>query len=739
MAAAQPSSPLKAPVPNLQFHQYQFLELIGVGGQGVVWSALDQKDNRIVAIKLNEVPDSDKEQVDDMMFARQLENLLKLRHEHILPVYDYGLEEQMRYMVSPYIPGGSLFEKICSQPLPIADALRYGAEIASALDYLHTHEVIHRDLKTPNILMSLSQHTYLADFGLARVVSATTQALHTGRGTPQYAPPEQHKLTAITPKSDIYSFGIILFEMFTGQLPWNGERVLGIQQLYSNNELPDPREVNPHLPPLMPDVLRRVTSANPATRPRSAGEVMRMIYYIFNIDPITISRWMDSDESAIRDLDAQELLKNSIYQWEPVKSPINLGLTRFALIDSSLKTERRTDSLDHLGGFMLFHALTYGYNDAYWWSKVTDPRERLSISTALLGEENIAITARVLGHLLKDRDLRVLPAGLTEKIKTSILEMAVTSKDPLLRGQLIAALRTLIPAPREWNNSSLTPHQNELLGELALEDSEIGDEASKLIGHLRSQPAIQTILKSVDGERRFNSLLMIQQVAGSLPSFVPGNLRLRLSAEGIVNRLTAQPVKLISGYGIAYLGAALGIGMQVYLTYNLPEFMDIQRISTSMERGLIVGAIFGLGIFLTRVIIERFTRSSVLLRLFSAITAGTAGMNVALFMFHVLFLGTPPSGLLITMGCLLIAFSYALGGLSRRWWIKMILSITAIFTSIVGTWWLHTTLAASPLDLTPFFRYDYSWPLGTVSAIALVVALSMGIFGNIVRLSLDDE
>src|SRR5512147_250767 len=134
--------------PDLQFHQYRLLEQIGTGGQGVVWSAEDSRRNDVVAIKFNEILNSEEQQVDDEMFERQLGKLLKVQHEYILPMYDCGLENQVRYLVSPYIPGGSLFERIKRAPLPLEDALRFSAEIASALDYLHGQGIIHRDIKS---------------------------------------------------------------------------------------------------------------------------------------------------------------------------------------------------------------------------------------------------------------------------------------------------------------------------------------------------------------------------------------------------------------------------------------------------------------------------------------------------------------------------------------------------------------------------------------------------------------
>ncbi|HXQ35526.1 MAG TPA: serine/threonine-protein kinase, partial [Anaerolineales bacterium] len=374
------SSPL---VPGGSFRQYQLLEQIGVGGQAVVWSALDKSRNRVLSIKFNKILDSDPDKAEEIGIEYKLDRLVNLHHAHILPIYEYGSEEKIRFLVSPYIPGGTLALKIKTSPLSVDDVLRYGAEIASALDYLQNQGVIHRDLKSSNILLDLSDHTYLADFGLARIISTSTLAFHTGHGTPPYASPEQVSSKEITSKSDIFSFGILLFEMFTGQLPWNGKRQLGIEQLHSDQELPDPREYVTGLPPRITDVLRRVTSVNPDLRPRSATEVMRMLFYVFDIPAESMRMEIPHDESAARNKDAEELLKHGLTQWQSTKGKFSLGLTKFALIDSE---EMKIDT-DTFNRFMLSQALTYGYHDDQWWTTVNNPRERLMVSSALLGRE----------------------------------------------------------------------------------------------------------------------------------------------------------------------------------------------------------------------------------------------------------------------------------------------------------------------------------------------------------------
>jgi serine/threonine protein kinase len=723
---------------GLQFHQYQLLEQIGAGGQGVVWSAEDLQRNDIVAIKFNEILDSESQQADDEMFERQLGKLLNVQHINILPIYDCGLENQTRYLVSPYIAGGSVFERIYKSLLPLEDALRFSTEIASALDYLHSQGIIHRDIKSSNILLDIRNRTYLADFGLARSVTATTQAMHTGRGTPPYAPPEQHKLLGITSKSDIFSFGILLYEIFTGQLPWDGESALGIKQLYSNSELPDPCELNNTLPPLMKDVLRRVTAANPARRPISAGEIMKVIYRIFDVKDFPPPEEAPGDRSAVRAYDAAILFNQNLGRWAMGDVNGSPGLTKFALIHLDQKTRDRDNTQGGVGQFMLFHALMYGYQDEYWWSKVPNSRDRLSVSNRLLAEQNEVITVRVLDHLVKDQSLHMLPGEQSAKVAASVLELAARSTNRRLSRKLLSGLRVLLPPASTWGNSTLSPELDNLLGELAIEDSDVGDQAARLVGQLHSQSVVKYILKEADEDRLIPALLEIQQSAGSLPAFVPGSIRLRVTLEWVIQRLTLQPARIFGAYMLALVGATFGIGSQVYLTYRLPEFMDAARISTSLEQGLIIGTIFSLGILLTRVIVERFSGVNALLRVSLGTAAGAVGMSIALFIFHVLFIDTPPNGFLITLGCVLIAFAYAVGGLIRFRAVSMFLSTSAIVLAITGTWWLHANMAASIIELTPLFQYEYYWSLLQVLFASIIAALWMGIFGNLVWLGIKE-
>lgn len=734
MTATHIRSLFNALTPGSLFRQYRLLEQIGVGGEGVVWSALDENQGQLYAIKFRDVPDLS--EADDFEDRQQLDGLVKLRHAHILPIVEYGFGAQMRFTVTPYLAGGTLTQKMRIAPLNLDEIIQCGTEIASALDYLHSQGIIHRDLKSQNILLDLRNHCYLSDFGLARLITTSTVAFHTGHGTPPYASPEQIQSRVLTRKSDLYSFGILLYEMFTGQLPWNGKKQLSVEQLNSNQELPDPREFNGKLPFALTEILRRTTAADPTARPSSAGEIMRAIRRTFNVQVDAPLSTSNTNGWIVSSREVDELLKRAFAQWNSTDETYNLGLTKFALVHM----KREQLDLDRYQRFLLSQALTYAFHDSQWWLAVRDPREKLALSAKLLRKHNEAITGRIVTHLAGDPAIVALPSGLPGEMTTALLETGINTDNAFLRREIFEGLQMLTAPRSTWREPSpLNSDQARRLGEFALDDSEFGDTAAELIGHLRSAPAVRVLMNHRGNERKISALLLVQRVAGSLPRFVPGDLRFRLSAETIIQRLIQEPVSLMGAYVLAFLGAALGVGLQVYLTYNLPDFLDTARVTTSLIQGLIVGAVFGMGIFLTRVVMERFRSSPVVLRLFTATVLGMIGLNTALLIFHLLFLSTPLRGPLVTAACGLISITFALSGLLPWRLPRMALSSIAVFAGIVGTWWIHTQYAASLMDLTPVFRYAYAWSLTRVSLTALGVALPIGILGNLVNLTLAEE
>jgi serine/threonine protein kinase len=721
----------------VQYLQYQLLEKIGAGGQGVVWSAIDQSHNRIVAIKFSEASEAEGQKQQDLAFEQQCKHLVLLRHPNILPLYDFGTLQGLRYLVSLYIPGGSLFEQLKNGQLPINIALKIAARIAAALDYLHGQGIIHRDLKPGNVLVDLNQHIYVADFGLARMLSDSTQVLHTGHGTPPYSPPEQHSRSEITIQSDIFSFGVMLYEFFTGHLPWNGEKTLGIQQLYSREEIPDPREDNPDLPDKLVKALRQFTAAQPAVRPKTASEAMQMLYYVFNLPPPDPGTIDTKEETSPLSLGADELMKRSLAHWEPSGGTVPLSLTKFALVELEQKRHRDSSTPENVRKFMLHSALAYGYSADFWWKKVEDPLERLRIGEGLINHDNETFSAHTLEHLLHDPEVLALKATLPSKSAEALLRMAARTKNEIFKWKILEFLRLMARPPAEWRASWLEGGSDTILSKLASEDSSLGDQAASLIGALRSTKAVSGLLKLASPERRTPALLLIQDAAGSLPPILPAKTRLSLAIQQFANRLTTSPFALLRVYGLAAVGTTLGTGLQVYLTYRLPNYMDLTRIGIAVERGLFMGLVFGFGIFITRLLAELVPFAKSLPRAVFATLTGGFILTTGLLLYDLLFLNTLPGGFLFILGCLMISAGYALGGIIRPALFKMFVSFAAIFGALAGTWYGHIFLSASLLDMSPIFYYEYTWSPIQILATMLAVSLPMAVFGQLGKFSLD--
>lgn len=725
--------------PGSTFRQYHLLEQIGVGGQGVVWSAQDPAKDRIVAIKLNEVIETGQQKVDDQIFERQASHLVSLRHPFILPMYEYGLSEQIRYLVTPYVPGGSLEEKLRIGALEIHSALQYAAKIAAALDYLHGENVVHRDLKPGNILIDYSQNVYVADFGLARVLSFSTQSMHTGRGTPPYAPPEQHAMGEMALQADIYSFGMMLYEMFTGQLPWKAEKILGIEQLHSPTEIPDPTEINPGLPNGLVTILRQLTAANPAARPASAGDAMQSLYATFRIAPIPVDTQNAPDDIRRHEYNAEHLLQNSLERWEPQEGTVVLSLTKFAYLELTKKNAQAAGVSADMQRFMLHNALIFGHDDDLWWAKVSSPKERLWVAGRLISRDNPAITARVVRHLVNDPAIRRMKFSLAENMARLLLQQALTTNDPAFQQLVFQFIQIYTAKPAHWRPVAFSDEQDRMLAEFSLRDSPASEAAARLIAHVRSERAIQAILESEDEGWRTDLLLAIQKTAGSLPGSVPLNTRLGTTGEAISRRLTDRPFALVSAYLAGFVGMALSVTLQVYLTYRLPNFMDLERFTVSIERGLFLGAALGLGVFLVKLVVEGFPEAGNLARVAIASIVGGATLTIVLSLYDALFLQTLPGGPIVFVGCLLLACGLALAGLTNRRGLKMLVAYLAFVSALAGTWFGHASLGNVPATMSPIFFYEYSWPATQVIGTILIVALPMAVAFGLTKLSLTDE
>jgi serine/threonine-protein kinase len=252
------------------FNRFEMRAEIGYGGMARVYQAYDPQADRLVAIKV--LPP---EYLNDLgfraRFMREAELIAALEHKAIVPVYEYGTHEGQPYIVMQYMPRGSLAERLLQGPFSPEETLRVLTRVAAALDYAHHQGVIHRDLKTSNILFDREFEAYLADFGIALRSESTWHRNIAISGTPAYMSPEQGlREENIDSRSDIYSLGVIVFEMLTGQLPFIGDIPLSIVLKHIHDPSPSIGSINPDLPAALDPVLQRAMAKIPDERYPSA-------------------------------------------------------------------------------------------------------------------------------------------------------------------------------------------------------------------------------------------------------------------------------------------------------------------------------------------------------------------------------------------------------------------------------------------------------------------------------------
>jgi serine/threonine-protein kinase len=248
--------------------RYKIEEIVGAGGMATVYRAFDQTLERAVAVKVmrREVV-SEPDQLE--RFRREARAAAKLSHAHIVTVIDAGEENGRPYIVFEYVPGETLKQRIKSNgPLPVTEAVAYAIEIGSALVAAHAAGLVHRDVKPQNVLLDSDGHAKVADFGIARELEASDGLTKTGRvlGTTDYVSPEQAMGEDVTGQSDIYSLGIVSYEMLTGDVPFKGENHVAVAMKHVKDQLPDVREKRPEVSSALAAVVEKMTAKEPVDR-----------------------------------------------------------------------------------------------------------------------------------------------------------------------------------------------------------------------------------------------------------------------------------------------------------------------------------------------------------------------------------------------------------------------------------------------------------------------------------------
>jgi eukaryotic-like serine/threonine-protein kinase len=257
--------------------RYALGDLMGSGGMAEVYLAHDEVLNRHVALKVLRDQYAENEEFVER-FRREARSAAALNHPNIVSVYDWGrVEDGPYYMAMEYIPGGTLKERILSDsPIDPGKAAEWGSQVARALGFAHERGVIHRDVKPHNILLTESGNAKVTDFGIARAATAATISQSSFvLGTASYMSPEQAMGKSVGPESDLYSLGVVLYEMLTGTLPYRAESPVAIAMKHVIEPPRSPREANPHLSKALDAITLKLLVKEPEDRYASSDELVK--------------------------------------------------------------------------------------------------------------------------------------------------------------------------------------------------------------------------------------------------------------------------------------------------------------------------------------------------------------------------------------------------------------------------------------------------------------------------------
>lgn len=250
--------------------RYDLQEQIGGGGMALVYRAVDTLLGRQVAVKMLRSQFTGDEDIVHR-FRREAQSAASLSHTNIVNLYDVGATEGNEYyIVMEYVDGPTLKEVIRERgPLPVAEAIDITEQICDALEHAHAHNIIHRDIKPHNILLTKTGHVKVTDFGIARAMSGNTithQYTQSVLGSVHYLSPEQARGGAIDAKSDIYSLGIVMYEMVTKELPFSGDSPVSVALKHLRETFVEPRAINPDVPQSVENIILRCMVKSPDDR-----------------------------------------------------------------------------------------------------------------------------------------------------------------------------------------------------------------------------------------------------------------------------------------------------------------------------------------------------------------------------------------------------------------------------------------------------------------------------------------
>ena len=259
----------------MKYGRYEIIKELGHGAMGVVYQAHDPRIDRPVALKVLR-PDRVTSQDFVLRFLKEAKAIGRLSHANIVTVYDVGQDQDTIYIAMEFLEGRPLNEVVREKPLAIRDVINIGLQVAKALNYAHARGIIHRDIKPSNIILNDEGRIKITDFGIARIEDPeATQQTQAGEilGTPVYMSPEQVMGETVDGRSDLYSLGIILYELTTGKRPFSGENIAVIFRAITQEIPPVPQTADGNLPPAVATLIMKSMAKEPEKRFQSGRQM----------------------------------------------------------------------------------------------------------------------------------------------------------------------------------------------------------------------------------------------------------------------------------------------------------------------------------------------------------------------------------------------------------------------------------------------------------------------------------
>lgn len=257
-------------------NRYKVIEKIGVGGMADVYRGYDELLGRMVAIKILHANFASDEGFVGR-FKREAQNAGRLSHPNIVSMYDVGYDQGYHYIIMEYVEGKTLKEYIQERgKLSIDESVKFAVAIAEGLEHAHAMGIVHCDIKPHNMLITKSGRLKVTDFGIARAVNSQNTMMYTNSvmGSAHYLSPEQASGKAIDGSTDIYSLGVVLYEMLTGRVPYEGDTPIAVALKHVKDKLVPPTRYNPSIPPLLESVVMKALQKRPEDRYRSVAEMI---------------------------------------------------------------------------------------------------------------------------------------------------------------------------------------------------------------------------------------------------------------------------------------------------------------------------------------------------------------------------------------------------------------------------------------------------------------------------------